>query len=344
MRLRIMLSIVTVALVYSLSFVPEAVVASLPRAVVATAGTSTYSDYVNCSGEIMPAREMEIYCAVPVYATEVLVSVGDRVEAGQTLAIIDTEISGAVGAGNTGGARDQDYSDMLEQYGLDSEAAAKLLAGYSSTAMSTEKVEYQQYDIPQVLTAPMSGIITGTNISAAVLTDNTKPLFTVADDSSYGVRLFAGESDISKVSVGDTVEITGAGFSGTYAACVTKIYPTATKKISGTATETVVELEAVLAHASDELKSGFSAKGRILVSQPASMVTVPYGSVRQDKDNVEYVYVFNDNRAVRRNITTGIELTDTVEVTSGLRSGESVVLNPDDISGDAAVAIGVLGK
>ena len=75
-----------------------------------------------------------------------------------------------------------------------------------------------------------------------MLTDNSRPLFVLADDSAYGVRLSSGEADISKVSVGDRVDIIGSGFEGTYAAYVAKICPTAKKELSGTTCETAANI------------------------------------------------------------------------------------------------------
>ena len=57
---------------------------------------------------------------------------------------------------------------------------------------------------------------------------------------------------------------------------------------------------------------------------------VPFESVRQDKDNVEYVYVYQNGRAVRQDIETGEETSDGVEVLSGLTGGEIVLFNPDE--------------
>ena len=341
MRLRVLLSAVLVAAVLSISYVPNAVLAALPNVATAAAAAGTFSDYVNCSGEIVSSRKNEIYCAVPVYALQVLVSVGDRIEEGQALAVVDKDITAAVAkaaAGDTG----KDYSEILGNYGLDEETALKLIGGYSSSgAINTERAEYQAYDIPGEITATMSGIVTEVNIFPRVLTDSAAPLFVIEDDSQFGVRLSAGEAECVRINEGDKVIVTGSGFEGAYEGYITKIYPTARKELSGTVTETVVDLEAVLYGGESELKSGFSAKGNVLISEPAQVVLVPYKAVRQDERNREYVYVYSNGVARRRDVVTGAELSDSVAVVSGLKAGEKVVLQPDELDGTAAIVIEV---
>ena len=317
--------------------------AALPKVTLVPAGSGTYCDYVNCAGEITPLKKYEVYCSIPVYATKVEASLGERVKKGQALAVLDVELSRSISSSSAGAktpSAAQDYSDILSMYGIDSKTAAGIAGDYSvNSGVDAQKVEYPQYDVPSVLISPADGIITEINISESVLTDNSQPLFVLADDSAYGVRLSAGEADISKVSVGDRVDITGSGFEGVYTAYVTKIYPTAKKKLSGTTYETVVDIDAALMDRPEAIKIGFSAKGKIYISKPTYMVLVPYSAVRQDSDNAEYVYVYSGGKVRRRDILTGEELLESVQVISGLSEGESVVTNPDSVYSDEEIGI-----
>lgn len=69
----------------------------------------------------------------------------------------------------------------------------------------------------------------------------------------------------------------------------------------------------------NDLKAGFTARAEIVTDTRRTMLTVPYEAVRQDENNVEFtVYLAEGSRAVRRNIQTGVELLEGVEVTEGL--------------------------
>ena len=56
-----------------------------------------------------------------------------------------------------------------------------------------------------------------------------------------------------------------------------------------------------------------------------------YKAVRQDKDGTEYVYVFRDGVAVRKDIVTGLELSDGIEVLSGLLPEDKVLMSQEEI-------------
>ena len=128
-----------------------------------------------------------------------------------------------------------------------------------------------------------------------------------------------GESYISDVKVGDPAVITGTGFPGReYTGHVRKIAPVARKLTGGTAQETVVDVEIAIDDPDNDLKAGFTARAEIVTDTRRTMLTVPYEAVRQDENNVEYVYLAEGSRAVRRDIQTGVELLEGVEVTEGL--------------------------
>ena len=58
------------------------------------------------------------------------------------------------------------------------------------------------------------------------------------------------------------------------------------------------------------------------------MVMVPFESVR--RENIGYVYVFEGGKAIRRDIETGVETAEGVEVLAGLAPGEIVLFDPDE--------------
>ena len=57
----------------------------------------------------------------------------------------------------------------------------------------------------------------------------------------------------------------------------------------------------------------------------------------QDETNTEYVLVAENGCAVRRNVRTGYELDDAVELAEGCRAGERVILNPEGIRENARI-------
>jgi RND family efflux transporter MFP subunit len=72
------------------------------------------------------------------------------------------------------------------------------------------------------------------------------------------------------------------------------------------------------------------ATGRILLSQTRSSLAVPTSAVRAEPDGRTFAWVLAQGKIEKRAVRTGVhdELRDMVELASGLREGETVVVGP----------------
>ena len=311
-----------------------------------------YEKQINVGGTIEARQTKEIYLETPVIASAVNVSVGDRVEKGQVLAVIDRELTKGVLERSVPAASlleglqvtPQDASDLL---GLYSALQSSGLAGGSpdaleelakSVGLAAERAPVEDYlYIPDEVVAPMDGVVTGVDIKSDVLTRTASPLVTISDTASYVAMVQVGESYISDVRVGDGVVLKGTGFSDrAYQGHVSKVYPAA-RRVSGTAQEAVVDVEIAIDDPDEGLKEGFTVRAEITTGARRNMLTVPYEAVRQDERNVEYVYLAQGSRAVRRNIVTGVELLEGVEVKEGLAAGDLVIADAAKVAGEDAL-------
>lgn len=76
----------------------------------------------------------------------------------------------------------------------------------------------------------------------------------------------------------------------------------------------------------DHLSPGEAVSGRVVVAVHRAAVVVPPAAVVRDTDDHPYVFVGTAPPYTRRPITTGVESSTEVEVTSGLTAGEPVVV------------------
>lgn len=148
-----------------------------------------------------------------------------------------------------------------------------------------------------------------------------------SDGKSWYAEVYADESDVPSLALGQEVLVRGAAFSDEIRGEIVKISDTA-EKING---RTVVALRILLDAAERELKNGFTADATIYTDEAEILNVLPYETIMQD-DKSEYVYIFEDNKAKRRNIKTGIELYDCAEITEGLTPDVKVIAYPDEVS------------
>ncbi len=140
------------------------------------------------------------------------------------------------------------------------------------------------------------------------------------------------EEDISKVKIGQSAVITGKGFGGReYKGTVDVISDTARKLQQGVMGNTVVDVVILIEDNDEMIRKGNTAEVKIIVSEQRQISVVAYKAVHQDENGKEYVYVFRDGVAVRKDIITGLELSDGIEVLSGLAPDDKVLMPKDEI-------------
>ena len=85
------LIIVTVALIFGSSFIPDIIASGLPKTQVTKIQEVDYTEYVSASGEVTQTNKKYIVTDFPMIVGDVLIKSGDTVKKGQTLLRVDRE-------------------------------------------------------------------------------------------------------------------------------------------------------------------------------------------------------------------------------------------------------------
>lgn len=164
------------------------------------------------------------------------------------------------------------------------------------------------------------------NVSRFEYSDSVSLTGTILKNSGGAyVQVFVPEQDISRVELGQFAEITGDAFpEKMYRGTVDKIAETAIKVQSGNLSQTAVEVTVSIDDMDGILKSGYTASVKLITSEPSIMTVVPYEAVNQDGGG-EYVYVLRGSRAYKRYVTTGLELSEGLELKTVLEENEEII-------------------
>ena len=69
-----------------------------------------------------------------------------------------------------------------------------------------------------------------------------------------------------------------------------------------------------------------SAEVEVSIEKQDNVITVPKKAILEE-DGIKYVYIVGeDNRAIKNEVTTGIETANTVEIKSGVNADDTVVI------------------
>lgn len=293
-----------------------------------------YTRSINCSGEIMEKNREDVYLSVPIIASEVFFSVGDRVEKGDIIASVDkAATAAAIISSYTSGFNEAMYEAALK---LSKDELSEATAIFGNSMSLSQNLK----SIPNYIRAGISGTITKMELSCNKPSSAYAPVVTIIDDSTLVAKVAVSENNINYISVGASAVLRGSAFGNTeYDALVSEIYPSAYKKYSALSSETVVDVILTPVSSTHKLKAGYTTKASIIVSDNCSAVTVPYESVMQDEENREYVLVYSNGRAVKQYITTGLELSQGFEVLDGISDGTQIIKDPSKIAENSLVRV-----
>lgn len=281
---------------------------ALPQAEVIRMATDTYSETISATGKIEEVVKSEIGCKFPIVPKEVYAEVGDQVEIGEVLATVDLEKTkqGILSMG------------MMKEYL--SEDVVTVLSGLNLD------LEVLLSQIPTEIVADSSGTLSSFEMVKGVLSYPGDVLAVISNLDGIQAKLSVPEEYAEKLAVNQPVELKASAIKGKkYTGVVKTVFPTAHDTLVGTSSQTVVNLYVKLDSQETELKAGYSVTGKIDVGGKHRVATLPYEAVNQDDDGQEFVYCYQSGKAVRKDVTTGAELSDALEITGGLSPDDFVI-------------------
>lgn len=202
--------------------------------------------------------------------------------------------------------------------------------------------------------APMAGTISALNKELGEIALGSQfqkdVILTVADLSAMEAQVKVDENDIMAISVGQPAEIEVDALPGqTLQGVVSEIGSSAISAGQGTSEQkTEFEIKIAITTPPSTLRPGMTASANIITKTNPSAVSVPLQSVaarsvdqltmkgekrkdaearyKADRDGfVEVVFCIEKGKAVARQVKTGIQGDDLIEIVDGLKPGDEVV-------------------
>lgn len=241
------------------------------------------------------------------------------------------------------------------------EAAMATIAGgtYGVRASSASLRQARENLMKTTIMAPRSGIISSLNVKKGERVLGTSQmqgtqLLTIADMSRIEVRVDVSETDIAKVKIGDTSIINADAYRNRkFVGVVSKISVSSSTSLTGVSTDQVTNYTVHIlilpsSYADIRLqgkypypfKPGMSASVEIQTRKEYGVLSVPVNAVttrdwsdssmRQSDSIRQVVFVYNkaEDRVLLRDVKTGIQDNKFIQILSGLKPDEEVVVAP----------------
>lgn len=331
---------------------------------------------LNASGYIVAQRKAAVASKLTGRLTALLVEEGSVVKKGQVLARMENADTGAVkdqAQANLSNARavlkqvaverdnlkqdydrykrliaggyisQSDYDAVNTRYlrSLEAVKAAEAAVRGAEAALSGAEVNFDY----AYIRAPFDGVVLTKNADVGDIvtplsasSTSKAAVVTLADMDSLQVEVDVSETSITLIKVGQPCDIQLDALSDRrFRGAVHAIVPTVDRA------KATVLVKVKILDRDPRMLPDMSAKVSFLSRELASEELKPRLAVNQSalesKSNNNVVYRISDNKARKTAVATAGKLGDMVEVTSGLKPGDRVVLKPDGLKDGAKIKV-----
>ena len=295
------------------------------------------SESLSLTGTITANNDVPVLSETDGRVTKVLVEIGDRVKAGNVLVQIDDELKQAAYAAAEVNyektKRDLErYQKMYKENSVSDAQVEGARLAYK-TAESQFIVARRQFNDTKVKT-PISGIVTSRPVDVGATLQKNNLVANVVDISTLKVKLNVAEDDAFKLKVNDPVEVStdvypGVTFHGTIETISAK----------GDEAHTYPVQIRLANNAAHPLKAGMFGRVSFTSITSGKVLSIPREALLGSTKDAQ-VYVVDQGFAHLRSLIIGAEVGTNVEILSGLKEGEQVVLSgQNNLKDNAAVTV-----
>ncbi len=165
--------------------------------------------------------------------------------------------------------------------------------------------------------APISGIIGEINIEQYGMASDQTPAYVITGQNSKKICFGVPENVLHRIKIGQDVEISKD--NNVYKAVVTRINESLNDKSSLFKVEAAIQ-----SNGPDDFIIGTKLKLETAVDDQENALTIPIETLFYD-DGKPYVYVVSGNKAVRKDVETGISNKTKIQIISGLEDKDAVI-------------------
>lgn len=316
---------------------------------VEKAEVKTISNEITFSGKVHADKEVMVLPKIPGKVASIKSDVGTKVKKDSVLFILDKEdvqkqvdqARKSVDAAKANYDRTKESienakanfertKELYEQGAVSKSQYEQAELAASNTSLDAVKAQYEQAQLgfTQALDSlkdtsvksPIDGVISVVNIEEGEMASNAQPSMTIIDMDRVYVEINVTENIINDLYLGQevVVEIPAISNKDTTGK-IDKLSPAADAKTQLYSVRVYIENNEHIT------KPGMFAKIKLNTDVREDVIAVKSEAVVQNGDKM-VVYVVEDNKAVEKEIKTGLDTGIYVEISGGINKGENIVV------------------
>jgi RND family efflux transporter MFP subunit len=221
---------------------------------------------------------------------------------------------------------DATAKDRASQARVDAAKSASAAARQQLAVAQADRQHYSALSNYSRILAPYDGVVTwrfsdtGALVQAGTSNTSSLPVVTVAQVDVLRLRIPVPESLAAKVRIGDSADVhvqaTGEHFTGKVARFTDALDPS---------TRTM-QVEIDVPNPNHHLQPGMYADVKLEANSRPNTLAVPIEAIQREGSKTDVLVLDGQNRVQRREVQTGVESSNNVEIVTGLVEGEQVIV------------------
>ncbi len=191
---------------------------------------------------------------------------------------------------------------------------AKASANAANLAVENARKNLQ-YVAP---TAPISGVVSMKNAVNGQMISTGTVAYTISNIDTVVASINVSENIINTLSIGDKVNVKINSLGTTVEGTITEINPVADQT-------STYPIKIEIANADHTIKPGMFCEVEIITDNVTDSISVPREAVLTNMDS-KYVYVVENGVATVREVETGIDNGESIEIISGIDAGDQIIV------------------
>jgi len=180
------------------------------------------------------------------------------------------------------------------------------------------------------LTAEMDGVVIAVEVSEGDHINPGTRLITIGNTDKVEVTAGVNEADSGRLKIGQKVKVTAAAVPDReYTGVLHSVSPGALVQDGNQGSQIEVPVIVSITGDSEGLRTGYTVDLTITTVDREKALVVPYEAV-DEKDGKHMVYVVENGTAKERKVETALDTELYTEIKSGLKEGETVIVDPGD--------------
>jgi membrane fusion protein, multidrug efflux system len=278
-------------------------------------------NHVISSGTVIANNEVQLFSEISGKIVHIYFKEGGKVSKGELLLKINdadlrAQLNKAKSSYKINAEIDDRNKKLLDKQGISQQEYDQ---GHSAREQAKADMDYLEAQIAKTeIRSPYNGLIGLKNVSEGSFLSPTIKIATIQEIDPVKIDFSIPERYMNTVKLGDPVRFTIQGSKDTFLAKIYAIEP----KIDLSTRSLLVR--AICANKEEKVMPGAFAQVELIMKQIDNAIMVPTQSVIPVLKG-QQVYVAQNGRAKLVNVQTGVRNEADIQITQGLKPGDSVI-------------------